>query len=196
VSAATVRIPVPSSPALDTVSGALWTGAGAGPAVVLAHGAGTDRTNPVLLMVAEALAARGLGVLLFNFAYTELGRRGPDPAPRLEAVYRDVLVDARERFAGRDLLWGGRSMGGRIGSMVAAADGGCAGLVLLGYPLHPPGRPDRLRVDHWEQLRCPVLFVQGDRDPLCDLGLLAREREARLAAVPRLVHVVAGGDHG
>jgi hypothetical protein len=98
----------------------------------------------------------------------------------------------------RPVVLGGRSLGGRIASLLVAA-GACpqaVGLLLLAYPLHPAGRPERLRTAHWPNLRVPVLFVQGDRDPLCDLGLLERERAALLSGADSRVHVLAGADHG
>ena len=170
--------------------------------VVLAHGAGTDMRNPLLRTVAQALAGQGHPVLSFNFAYTEAGRKAPDPMTRLEACYRAVAAVARARFGARPLVLGGRSMGGRVASHLAAQGEPCDGLVFLGYPLHPPRRvgtevPDeKLRTAHWPALRVPALFVQGDRDALADLALLERERAARLTGSPSRVHVVAGGDHG
>lgn len=191
--------------AVAETSAQLWSPARDRPGkagLVLAHGAGTSMSNPLLLAVAQALAAQGHPVLLFNFAYTEAGRKAPDPMTRLEACYRAVVAVARRRFGARPLVLGGRSMGGRVASHLAAQGEACDGLVFLGYPLHPPRRagaqvPDeRLRTAHWPGLRVPCLFVQGDRDALAGLALLERERAARLTAAPSTVHVVAGGDHG
>ncbi|MBA2319417.1 MAG: hypothetical protein H0V93_16795 [Euzebyales bacterium] len=176
-------------------------------AFVLAHGAGADLTNQLLRSVARGVAGRGYPVLTFNFGYAEAGRKRPDPAARLEVAFRDALRFARTAlFADRPLLLGGRSMGGRIASHLAVQGEPCAGLAFLGYPLHPPGegRPgsaaagrQKVRTAHWPQLRVPLLFVQGDRDRLCDLDLLARERAANLQqASPSRLHVVRNGDHG
>jgi predicted alpha/beta-hydrolase family hydrolase len=207
--AATVRLRVPLTrpQAVPETSAVLWVpepDPGDTPALVLGHGAGTDMTSSVLRAVGRGLADRGHPVLVFNFAFTEAGRKGPDPMPRLESAYRDVVAVARERFGDRPLLLGGRSMGGRVASHLVAQGVPCAGLVLLGYPLHPArrGEPDngrakheRLRTAHWPELRVPTLFVQGDRDALADLELLEREREAHFAG-PSKVHVVRGADHG
>lgn len=171
-------------------------------AVVLAPGAGTDLLHPVLLEVAKGLAQAGHPVLLFNFAFTEAGRKSPDPAPRLERAYGDVVAWVRHRYGeDRGVLMGGRSLGGRIASHLAAGGVDCAGLILLGYPLHPRKRPNadteqlRLRTGHWPDLKAPMLFVQGDRDALCDLDVFARERAHHLSGVPTELHVVRGGDH-
>ena len=171
-------------------------------AVVLAPGAGTDLLHPVLLEVAKGLAGAGHPVLLFNFAFTEAGRKRPDPAPRLERAYTDVVTWLQQRYGNdRGILMGGRSLGGRIASHLAAGELDCAGLILLGYPLHPRKRRDadaeqlRLRTGHWSKLDTPMLFVQGDRDALCDLGILERERARHLSGVPTELHVVRGGDH-
>lgn len=170
--------------------------------VVLAPGAGSDLTNPLLRAVGRGLAAAGHPVAAFNFAYTEAGRRRPDPAGRLERTYRDVVAALRERMGPRRLVLGGRSMGGRIASHLAADGEDCAGLLALGYPLHPrrrageSGRPARLRTGHWSRLRVPALFVQGERDALCDLGVFDEERVAHLDAALTEVHVVRGADHG
>ncbi|HWH32456.1 MAG TPA: alpha/beta fold hydrolase [Egibacteraceae bacterium] len=199
-----LRVPLRRPQAVPEVSALLWepgrpVDGAAG--LVLAHGAGTDMTSPLLRAVARGLAEQGHPVLLFNFSYTEAGRKAPDPMPRLEACSREVAAVARERFGGRPLVLGGRSMGGRVASHLAAQGEPCDGLVFLGYPLHPPRRAgaavpdDRLRTAHWPALRTPALFVQGDRDTLADLALLERERAARLAG-PSQVHVVRGGDHG
>lgn len=168
-----------------------------GAAFVLGHGAGSDLTNVLLRAVGRGLAARGYPVLTFNFAYAEAGRKRPDPASRLESAFRDAVAYARaELFGGRPLLLGGRSMGGRIASRIAAAGESCHGLACLGYPLHPPGRPEKLRTGHWPALRVPLLFVQGDRDRFCDLDLLAKERHAHLAHVPSRLKIIDNADHG
>lgn len=172
-------------------------------AVTLAPGAGTDLMHPVLLAVGKGLADAGHPALLFNFAFTEAGRKRPDPTARLERAYVDVLGWLRERYGPhRAVLMGGRSLGGRIASRIAADGVDCAGLVLLGYPLHPRRRRDadavekpQLRTDHWSQLAMPVLFVQGDRDALCNLDILEQERANHLAHVDSQVHIVRGGDH-
>lgn len=192
-----VRMPLRPAQAVTHTSAMRWdpvTDTGK-PGVVLGHGAGSDLANPVLLAVARELAARGHPVLTFNFAYAEAGRKPPDRPARLEAAFVDAITGAEQAMGPRPLVLGGRSMGGRIASLVAAAGQPCAGLILLGYPLHPPGRPERLRTAHWPALRVPVLFVQGDRDRLCDLDLLERERAALLTGAPSTVHVLAGADH-
>ena len=165
-----------------------------GPVVVLATGAGTDLTHPVLRTIARGLARRGLPTLTFNFPYTEAGRKRPDSPERLQSAYRDVLaVVPAELGAGRPLFIGGRSMGGRMASHLAAAGYPVDGLVLLGYPLHPAGKPERLRTAHWADVVVPTLFVQGDRDALSHLDLLAAERADKLPA--STLHVVPGADH-
>lgn len=138
--------------------------------MMLAHGAGANQHSGFMVEYATALAARGIGVITFNFPYSEAGRKLPDRAPILEACYRKLIQAYQgglfEKSLGSGcLIIGGKSMGGRIASQVAAANGeGIAGLVFLGYPLHPPGRPDRLRASHLPMIRAPMLFVQGARD--------------------------------
>ncbi|MGH8909570.1 MAG: alpha/beta hydrolase family protein [Egibacteraceae bacterium] len=195
-----LRLPLTPPQAVTETDATLWSGGedGSRAAVILAHGAGTDQHATVLRTVAEGIAEAGHPVLTFNFAYMQAGRRRPDPAGRLLEAWRDVIADARKRLGmPRPLVIGGRSMGGRMASMLAADHQDvCQGLLLLGYPLHPAGRPERLRTAHWPQLRVPVLFVQGDRDALCPLNVLERERAAHLGQAPTEVHVVAGADHG
>jgi hypothetical protein len=144
------------------------TGNRAGVTLILGHGAGADQTSGFMVAFATALTERGIDVVTFNFLYSELRRRIPDPNARLESCWRAVIETVRSRTssnAGR-LAIGGKSMGGRIASQVAAGEAqGLAGLVFLGYPLHPPGRPDRLRVAHLGDVKAPMLFVQGTRDP-------------------------------
>lgn len=192
-----LRVPLRPPQAVAHTSAILWTPENdvGRLGVVLGHGAGTDLTNPVLLAVGRGLADRGHPVLVFNFAYAEAGRKPPDPPARLESAFLDAISVARREMGGRDLVLGGRSLGGRIASRLAAQGQPCAGLVLLGYPLHAARRPERLRTDHWGGLAVPILFVQGDRDRLCDLALLERERRKHLSGTDSRVHVVAGADH-
>ena len=168
--------------------------------LILAHGAGAPQTHPFLTGFARDLASRGIEIVTFNFAYMERGRRVPDPAPRLERCYRAVIGLVRERpgAAGRRLFVGGKSMGGRIASQVVAGDArdGSSppvdGLVLLGYPLHPPGRPEKLRAAHLPSITAPMLFVQGSRDTFGTPD----ELRPVLAECPRAeLRVVEGGDH-
>lgn len=135
------------------------------PTVVLAHGAGAPMDSPFMEVIARGVAERGLSVVRFEFPYMAGRREGgsrrpPDPAGVLEQCWRDVIEAVGP--AG-DLVIGGKSMGGRIASQVAD-EMGVRGLVCLGYPFHPPGRPDRLRTAHLEGLRTPALIVQGERD--------------------------------
>ena len=181
------------------------TGASIGATLMLGHGAGAGHTSPFMVTFAAGLAARGLDVVTFNFLYAEQGRRAPDRGPRLEACYRAVVESARAGrpdVAARPLLIGGKSMGGRIASQIAAApvddatEPGLAldvaGLVLLGYPLHPPGRPDRMRDAHLPRVGAPMLVVQGSRDSFGTPD----ELRAVLTPLPAArLHVVEGADH-
>ena len=166
-------------------------------ALILAHGAGAGQRSAFMVDFADALSSLGIDVVTFNFLYTEQGRRIPDRAPALEACYRSVIetVHAGLETARRALFIGGKSMGGRIATQVAAADPQLpvAGLVLLGYPLHPPGKPQEKRDKHLPAIGRPMLFVQGTRDAFGTPSELA----PILAALtpPPSLHVVAQGDH-
>ena len=166
-------------------------------ALVLGHGAGAGQYSPFMVGFASALAALGVDTITFNFLYTEQKRRLPDRRPVLESCYRAVIdLVPRELESAQHLLFiGGKSMGGRIATHVAASDPRLplAGLVLLGYPLHPPGRPTERRDAHLPAVRRPMLFVQGSRDTFGTPD----ELEPILAQLnPRpTLHVVAGGDH-
>ena len=146
--------------------------------------------------IAGALVRRGVGTLRFEFPYAAAGSRRPDPRPVLIETVRAATAEAARLAGGRPLFAGGKSMGGRMTSQ-AAAEGrleGVRGIVFFGFPLHPAGRPDVARSDHLAQVRQPMLFLQGTRDTLADLGLL-RTIVEKLGARARL-HAVEGADHG
>src|SRR5688572_17338021 len=136
--------------------------------LMLAHGAGAPQQHPFMVSFARALSERGLDVMTFNFLYAEQRRKVPDRMPQLVACYRAAIDAARARAdsARERLFIGGKSLGGRAATHVAADDAmlDLAGIVLLGYPLHPPGRPDKPRDAHLPDVRRPMLFVQGTRD--------------------------------
>lgn len=163
--------------------------------LILAHGAGAGQKSPFIVAFALALAARGLLTFTFNFPYTEQRRRIPDRRGVLEDCYRAVIAEVARAAESRALFIGGKSMGGRIATQVAAADATLAlgGLVLLGYPLHPPGRPTDRRDAHLPGIRRPVLFVQGSRDTFGTPGEL--EPALRTMSPAPALHVVEGGDH-
>lgn len=162
-------------------------------AIVVAHGAGAGQTSPFMVRTAQGLAARGIHAATFDFDYIVQGKRVPDRPPILEARWRAAIDGARARFEDLPLFIGGKSMGGRIASQVAAQDAsGIRGLVFLGYPLHPPGRIEQRRDAHLPNIKAPLLFVQGSRDAF------GTAEEIR-SLLPRLanatLHEVPGGDH-
>jgi hypothetical protein len=162
-------------------------------AMVVAHGAGAGQSSPFMVRTAEGLAARGIAAATFDFPYITAKRRVPDRPDVLEAAWREAVEAARSELAGLPLFLGGKSMGGRIASQVVAQGStGVAGLVLLGYPLHPPGKPAQRRDAHLPAIQEPMFFVQGTRDAF------GTAEEIR-ALVPRLHHAtvyeVTGGDH-
>jgi uncharacterized protein len=162
-------------------------------ALVLGHGAGAGQASPFMVQAARGLAARGVSAATFDFPYMVSGRKAPDPPRVLEDAWRTAIARAREVFDGLPLFIGGKSMGGRIASHVASQNSdGLAGLVFLGYPLHPPGKPQQRRDAHLPSIAVPMLFVQGSRDPFGTAeeirNLLPRLRRSTL-------HAVEGGDH-
>jgi predicted alpha/beta-hydrolase family hydrolase len=161
--------------------------------LVLGHGAGAGMRSPFMAGFAEAIGRLGVATLRFDFPYMQAGRRAPDRAPVLLEASRAAFAEGVERAGGRPVLAGGKSMGGRIASMAAAEGMAAAGLVFLGYPLHPPGRPDRIRDAHLDAVSVPMLFLQGTRDPFAWPDLLAGVI-ARLEPRAELLSV-AGGDH-
>jgi len=169
-----------------------------GTTLILGHGAGANQLSGFMRLFANGLAERGLDVVTFNFLYMEQGRHVPDPKPKLEACYIAVIeaADKHKKLKGNRIAVGGKSMGGRIGSQVAATEESAAqiaGVVLLGYPLHPPGRPEKLRDAHLKDIRAPILFVQGSRDAF---GTPDELRTAiKKHHLNATLYVVEGGDH-
>jgi len=158
--------------------------------LVLAHGAGAGMRHPFMEGVAEAFAAEGIATVRYEFPYMAARKRRPDPKPVLLETVRAAVAAAAERRL--PLLAGGKSMGGRM-TTLCAAEGGLSvrGIVLLGFPLHPAGKPSTERAEHLARVRVPTLFVQGTRDRLGGLDLL------RPVLPPQAtLHVVEGADHG
>jgi uncharacterized protein len=168
----------------------------AGVTIILGHGAGANQLSGFMRLFAHGLAERGFDVVTFNFSYMEQGRRVPDPKAKLESCYSAVIAAARahRKLKSNATVIGGKSMGGRIASQVAAAgETDLKGLVFLGYPLHPPGKPDQLRSEHLPKVRVPMLFVQGSRDAF---GTPAEIRTLiKRLRLPATLYVVEGGDH-
>jgi uncharacterized protein len=174
------------------VSGAIHTPASTRRAtLVWAHGAGGDMDHPHVVGVAQGLAARGIEVVRFNFLYREQGRKAPDRGPKLEACYTAV-ADQVGKDADR-LYLGGGSMGGRIASQIVAGGSPAAGLVFQSYPLHPPGKPERLRDQHLYRIAVPMLFVSGTKDEFATADLLRRTLEKLPTAT---LHRIEGANHG
>ena len=189
---------------VDSVSARLYLAARsrrAGVTFILAHGAGADQLSGFMQLYAGGLSERGLDVLTFNFLYKEHRKNAPDPKAKLELCYRRVIEAtlAHRKLKNNRLVLGGKSMGGRIASQVAAelAEAGdplakkIDGLVFLGYPLHPPGNPAKLRTEHLKNVASRMLFVQGTRDSLGtpdEIRPFIKQLDAK-------IHVIEGGDH-
>lgn len=163
------------------------------PMLVVAHGAGAGMEHPFLVGFCRTLVAHGVATMRFNFPYIEAGRRSPDPEAVLRAAWLSAFEMATRGAEGRAVLAGGKSLGGRIASMCVADGMPAAGLVFLGYPLHPPGKPERIRDEHLYRVRVPMLFLQGTVDPFAQPTYLRRV----LAKLGDLAtHVpIEGGDH-
>jgi predicted alpha/beta-hydrolase family hydrolase len=173
---------------------ALFEPASAGKAnavLVAAHGAGSDMNHRSMLQLSAVLRSRGFDVVRFNFLYREHASRVPDRMPRLRACFTAVINRVRSEIPGKNLIIGGRSMGGRVASMLAADGFACDGLLLLAYPLHPAGRPERLRDQHLPKIRVPVLCINGTRDALCTRELMDRT----LKNLQWQMHWLEGKDH-
>ncbi len=192
-----VNIPVSAD---ERVSGVLEVPqgfeAGRTAAVILAHGAGNDMNNPLLVHLCEGLSRTGYLSLRFNFPYKERGQKAPDPQDKLVRTWQAAFefVKNHPEFGTPRIVAAGKSMGGRIASQMTA-DGllPLNALIFLGYPLHPPGKKEQLRDAHLYRIAVPMLFFAGTRDTLCDLGLL-KPLVGRLKA-PTAFEVIEGGDH-
>ena len=163
--------------------------------MLLAHGAGADMNAATLTTVADALAAAKVPSLRFNFPYRAAGRRAPDRAPVLEAAVREAADELARltKLPPERLVLGGRSMGGRMCTLAVADGLPAAGLVLISYPLHPPGRPDNDRSAHFPALKVPCLFVHGTSDPF---GSPDELTAATATIAGRVTHVwIEGGRH-
>jgi len=161
--------------------------------LILAHGAGAGQLSPFMVRFARGMAERGISTATFDFPYITDGRKVPDRTPVLEVAWREALEAGRAKFGDLPTTIGGKSMGGRIASHIVSQ--GCDGvdsLVFLGYPLHPPGKPEQVRDAHLPAIKQRMLFVQGSRDPFGTsaeiTSLIARLEAAAL-------HEVPGGDH-
>ena len=188
----------------DTVSALFYPAAKkirAGLTALLGHGAGANQLSGFMRMFARGLAERGLDVITFNFVYMEQGRSVPDQRPKLESCFRSVIdtIAKHRKLKSNRLVIGGKSMGGRIASQVAAAREEAplaldvSGLVFLGYPLHPPGQSSKLRVEHLPHIRKPMLFVQGTRDALGtpeEIHPFIKDLRP-----PAKIYAIEGGDH-
>jgi predicted alpha/beta-hydrolase family hydrolase len=198
--AAAFHVPLTVSAGVSAVPATRYVAQGqaVAPVLILAHGAGAPQRHPWMTGAAHGLARRGVTVVTFDFPYMAAGRKLPDRAPVLEACWLDVIDCVRARVpAGTPLFIGGKSMGGRMATHVAAHHaaraGDLAGLVLLGYPLHPPGKPGQRRDAHLPLIRGPALFVQGTRDAF------GGPDELTPAVAPlgglATIHAVDAGDH-
>jgi predicted alpha/beta-hydrolase family hydrolase len=158
-----------------------------GAVFVCAHGAGGHKDDKAMLRLAAALPE--VEVIRFNFPYRDAGSKRIDPMPILKQSFISQLENAKTR----PLIIGGRSMGGRVASMLAAEGFECDGLLLAAYPLHPAGQPEKLRDAHLPQIRCPVLCLNGTRDALCRQDLM--QEALKKATAPWTMHWIEGADH-
>ncbi len=188
-----IRVPVS-----DGIEAEVWVEQAEGQgttrkALVLTHGAGGDIDETTLEAICAGAVASGIDAVRMRFPYRVSKRKAPDSAPKLEAAYRAVVRWTKTELKADRVVVGGRSMGGRISSLLAVTGEPVDGLMFLAYPLHPAGKEDKLRDTHLYVLQRPMLFVQGDRDPLCRMRLMNPVIH-RLG--PRAtLHVVKGGDH-
>jgi predicted alpha/beta-hydrolase family hydrolase len=180
---------------VGSVSGLLLRPADARALYVLAHGAGAGMRHRFMAGIAAALAGRGIATLRYQFPYVEAGGRRPDPPGVLEATVRAAVAAARASAPELPLVAGGKSLGGRMTSNAMARGPleGVRGLVFLGFPLHPAKQPAVTRAEHLDRVQAPMLFLQGTRDDLADLGLITSVCVA--LGERATLHVVEGADH-
>jgi predicted alpha/beta-hydrolase family hydrolase len=176
-----------------TVSAVFATPKRGSPVLVVAHGAGAGMDHPFLVGFASGMSEQGVATMRFNFPYMEAGRRSPGAPAVAVAAWRSAFEAATDRAAGAAVAAGGKSYGGRMASVAVAEGMPAAGLVFLGYPLHAPGTPDKVRDEHLYEIRVPMLFLHGTGDPFAQDDLLR-------AVVKKLgrratLHQVEGGDH-
>jgi uncharacterized protein len=190
-----MELQIEISDRIGSVSGILLRPEDAWLMYVLAHGAGAGMRHPFLETVSDSLAERGVATLRFQFPYMEAGRKRPDPPAVLEATVRAAAIRARELSPGLPTIAGGKSLGGRMTSSAAAQQPlpSIAGLVFLGFPLHPPGRPGTSRADHLARVDIPLLFLQGSRDDFARLDLITDVCEE--LGVNATLQVVDEADH-
>ena len=193
--AASVELRIAVGGRAGDVSGLLVRPDGARLLYLLAHGAGAGMRHPFLETVARQLDGRGIATLRYQFPYMERRASRPDPPAVAAATVRAAAAEAARVAPGLPLVAGGKSFGGRMTSTAQAEAPlpGVRGLVFLGFPLHPPGRPDDKRAEHLAQVRIPMLFLQGDRDEFADLKLL--KPVVRRLGDRATLHLVEGGDH-
>jgi predicted alpha/beta-hydrolase family hydrolase len=159
--------------------------------VLLAHGAGTNQEHPNMVALREGLAGAGHTVMTFNYPYTERGSKRPDRPEKLVGCHQAAAEALRNDV--KRIFLAGRSMGGRMGTYLAAEGYECEGLILFSYPLHPPGKPEKLRIAHFPDITQPMLFFQGTRDPLARMELFDRH----IRPLPNAtVEILDGANHG
>ncbi|HYT05717.1 MAG TPA: alpha/beta family hydrolase [Gemmatimonadales bacterium] len=192
---ASVELRIPVGEGLGEVSGLLLRPDGARLLYVVAHGAGAGMRHPFLEVVAQGLAERSIATLRYQFPYMERRAGRPDPPGVAAATVRAAVAEAARRAPGLPLVAGGKSFGGRMTSTAQAEEPlpGVRGLVFLGFPLHPPGRPGDKRAEHLAQVQVPMLFLQGTRDDFADLKLL--QPVVKRLGKRATLHLVDGGDH-
>ncbi len=160
--------------------------------ILLAHGAGTDQMHPSMVLLREKLVAGGLRVMTFNYPYKERGAKSPDRPEKLLACHR-AAADVLAPMVSGSLFLAGRSMGGRIGTYLAAEGYAVDGLILYAYPLHPAGKPEKLRIDQFPAISVPMLFLQGTKDALSKMELF----EEHIAPLPNATTaLLEGAGHG
>jgi predicted alpha/beta-hydrolase family hydrolase len=162
---------------------------------VLAHGAGAGMKHPFLERIAQSLASKSVATFRYEFPYMQAGKNRPDPPAVAAAAVREAVAAAARAAPGLPLFAGGKSFGGRMTSQAQATDPlpGVRGLVFLGFPLHPPGRPGTARAEHLSKVQVPMLFLQGTRDEFAQLDLLRQVVDTLGSRAT--VHLIDAGDH-